>query len=426
MHILMISDGETEGGAAVAASRLASALCREGHRVTRFVNYCDGRRHEWTTLCLCPDLRTRLKRRISNYPIRAHVANRYLREILRQDPPDIIHFHNIHDSVKDGWSLDLVEIACGTAPVFWTLHDMWSFTGGCAYAEDRTGESAAALRLPAGGVARDYSAEPGFSRAIWRRQERLMATQPALEAIAPSHWLQREAQAGLWQDHPVHRIPYGLVLETYEPLDRALARKALGLPTGLSKEYPVLMFAAVTLSDARKGGALLRGALEQLTDFSPLLLLMGNGELEIDAPHIRQSALGFVANDRLKALAYSAADLFVHPALKDNLPIVVMEAIACGTPVASFPIGGMHDMIHPGRTGWLAGAVNAEALAATITEGLNNIVRGNDLRISCRTFAEAHWSETLQAERHLELFHRALHGDLGRAVMQQRPLSKAA
>src|SRR5262245_66029933 len=52
MHVVMLSDAETKGGAAIAASRLAEALHRLGHRVTRIVHLASGQGHSWSTLSM--------------------------------------------------------------------------------------------------------------------------------------------------------------------------------------------------------------------------------------------------------------------------------------------------------------------------------------------------------------------------------------
>ena len=103
-------------------------------------------------------------------------------------------------------------------------------------------------------------------------------------------------------------------------------------------------------------------------------------------------------------LAYNAADLFIHPALVDNLPNVVMEAIACGIPVVGFPIGGVPDMVRPVQTGWLASEVSPEGLARAIDIALNDVKQGLDLRHSCRAVAEAEYSAGLQAQHYLSLY----------------------
>ena len=50
---------------------------------------------------------------------------------------------------------------------------------------------------------------------------------------------------------------------------------------------------------------------------------------------------------------YAAADLLVFPSLTDTFGVVMIEANACGTPVAAFPVTGPIDVVRPGETGWL-------------------------------------------------------------------------
>ena len=47
-------------------------------------------------------------------------------------------------------------------------------------------------------------------------------------------------------------------------------------------------------------------------------------------------------------LAYAAADVFVFPSRTDTFGLVMIEALACGTPVAAFPVTGPLDVLTPG------------------------------------------------------------------------------
>lgn len=49
----------------------------------------------------------------------------------------------------------------------------------------------------------------------------------------------------------------------------------------------------------------------------------------------------------------AAADVFVFPSLTDTFGVVLIEAMACGLPVAAFPVTGPEDVVVQGRTGWL-------------------------------------------------------------------------
>ncbi len=56
--------------------------------------------------------------------------------------------------------------------------------------------------------------------------------------------------------------------------------------------------------------------------------------------------LGTLSGEEL-ASAYRAADCFVFPSLTDTFGLVVIEALACGVPVAAFPVSGPMDIIGP-------------------------------------------------------------------------------
>jgi glycosyltransferase involved in cell wall biosynthesis len=63
----------------------------------------------------------------------------------------------------------------------------------------------------------------------------------------------------------------------------------------------------------------------------------------------------FVGYQRGETLArhMAAADVFVFPSLTDTFGLVMLEAMACGVPVAAFPVTGPVDVVRPGVTGML-------------------------------------------------------------------------
>jgi glycosyltransferase involved in cell wall biosynthesis len=77
------------------------------------------------------------------------------------------------------------------------------------------------------------------------------------------------------------------------------------------------------------------------------------------------------------ASVYAEADVFVFPSLTDTFGLVIVEALACGTPVAAFPVTGPKDVIDAAPVGALDTDLRAAALAAL---GLD--------REACRRFAE--------------------------------------
>lgn len=404
MHAVMVSDLETAGGAAVAASRLADGLVDAGVHVTRLVSKGDGHVHRWESheIRVRHSLPSRLARRIVSQALRDELHQHAIRGQLARDlralRPDIINIHNIHGA---GWSPEIVRTCRKVAPVVWTLHDMWSFTGRCAYnygCPKFVSGCDATCPTP-----HEYPAlAPERIQPAWERRRRLFATHPDVCAVAPSQWLARTAQSGLWSGHRLEVIPYGLNLETFAPLDRAQSHRELGL----TAPGPVLLVSAENLTDRRKGWDLLAAAIESLADERLTLLTMGKGTFSIPGAEVIH--LGLITDEWRQRCAYSAADLLVHPARADNLPNVLLEAIACGTPTLSFNVGGIPDVVRPGVTGWHADEVSASALATALRTALASAPGDEKLRESCRAVAEAEYSLPLQARRYRALFSELL------------------
>jgi glycosyltransferase involved in cell wall biosynthesis len=61
---------------------------------------------------------------------------------------------------------------------------------------------------------------------------------------------------------------------------------------------------------------------------------------------------------------FRSADVFVFPSHTDTFGLVLLEAMASGTPAAAFPVAGPIDVIEPGRSGMLSEDLKAAALAA--------------------------------------------------------------
>ena len=118
--------------------------------------------------------------------------------------------------------------------------------------------------------------------------------------------------------------------------------------------------------------------------------------------------LGYLNSDRIKAIAYSAADLFVFPTRCDNLPLMLQESMACGTPMVSCKIGGVADLVRPGITGYLAEPENVEDLCNGIMELLEDSQLRAKMSQQCRAIALMEYNSELQAKRYIELYRQLL------------------
>jgi glycosyltransferase involved in cell wall biosynthesis len=403
MHLVLVSDFESTGGAALAASRLAAGLSGAGVRVTRIVAYPDRAEHPWATLSLGssdPRILVRVTRRLGGSRVRNRIdratARRALDATLARLEPDAINIHNLHGAGGIAWTPEILEVCNRHAPTFWTLHDMWSFTGRCAFSMDcdrfRRGCDES-CPTPA-----EYPAlEPGLIAPAWRHRRSLLSRCTAVAAVSPSRWLAGLASAGLWAGHRVEVIPNGVPLDAYRPVERRVAREALGIEGG----GPFLLVVAQKLGQQRKT-APLAATLATFGRAPFTLLAMGAGRLDVGGNRVDVRHLGYIHDDRMKALVYSAADAVVYPSTMDNLPNVVLESIACGTPVVAFAVGGIPEVVRPGITGWLASEASPRGLAGCLEHALADLRRCG-IRQSCRATAVAEYGDALQADREREL-----------------------
>jgi glycosyltransferase involved in cell wall biosynthesis len=105
------------------------------------------------------------------------------------------------------------------------------------------------------------------------------------------------------------------------------------------------------------------------------LISVGAGGLPLNVSH-RHFSLGRATSERLLSFAYSAADLFVIPTRQDNSPNTVYEAMACGTPVVGFDVGGIPDLVRSGATGLIVEPEDTRGLR----EAIETLLTDDDLR----------------------------------------------
>ena len=409
-----MSTKDIRGGAARAAYRLHCGLCGQGYDSSMFVAHCDSDDPSVTSYVPPMDfpsgLRRVLRRGLIWRDFRRYESSRpschdaftdsrseYGVALLKQLPScDLINLH---------WIAGFVDYRSFFArvpshiPIVWTLHDMNPFTGGCHYDEDcgRFVEGCGGCPQLGSNDLRD------LSRQIWRRKRNIFQQiEPdTLHIVTPSLWLTEEAKrSSLLGRFPISVIPYGLDTDIFSPQDPSIARAVLEVP----QSARVVLFVADSADNWRKGFVLLSEALSELTELPNLFLIsLGGGKLALNS-HIDHLHLGHTDNDRLLSFAYSAADVFVISSLQDNFPNTVLEALACGTPVVGFSVGGIPEMVRSRVTGLLAPPGDEHALAGDIASLLENDELRTEMSANCRRVAIEEYSLEIQANRYIKLY----------------------
>lgn len=396
MKILILNTTD-QGGAANACIRLHLGLLKSGIE-SRLLLLSKSNENIPECYTFLQENRSLGKRIAQNagYRLNKFLKKRKTRGISHD--PDLFKFptsgfditrHWLYDwaqAINFHWVADFLDwpsfFRKNTKPIAWTLHDMLPFTGGYHY---------------------EY--EFPFDRYRKQITDNLRIKQQALKnrtvnIIALNKWMKaRSEESALFKSFPHHLIPNGISTSVFQPLNSSFARQALGLP----QDKKVLLFTATSLKTKRKGFNYLMEAIPLLSK-EVVLGVVGDNIPSVMLQKENVFSLGKINDERLMALAYSAADLFVIPSIEDNLPNTVIESLACGTPVAGFRIGGVPDMVIPGQNGLLCEEIGPVELAATIEKAL---MAGFD-RASIRQDAVRRFDQSVQAKAYIELFHSIL------------------
>jgi glycosyltransferase involved in cell wall biosynthesis len=225
-------------------------------------------------------------------------------------------------------------------------------------------------------------------------------TPGGIVVAAPSRWIAERAKASrVFRNNRVEVIPNGLDAAVFAPRDRRRARLALGVGVN----GPVILCGADSLDDPRKGFRFLREAMERVAARLPDALLITFGKVHVPECgfSFRVRNLGRVEGERALARVYSAADVTVIPSPEDNLPNIMLESLACGTPLAGFDTGGIPDSVKDGRTGYLARPGDSRDLADKV---LRILETGSISRNDCRDYALRNYAPHVQAKAYVALY----------------------
>jgi len=292
---------------------------------------------------------------------------------------DIVHLHWVSDFVDLGSFFDALP---ERARVVWTLHDLWPFTGGCHFPE-----GCEKFRQSCGSCPQWGSKQlDDFSRKNWeiRRRAFVRWGQGKLRLAASSQWIADCARdSSIFQGVPIDVIENGIDLEGFVPIDRAAARQQLNLP----QDAFVALFLADSGGNRRKGLTVLEAALKGIKSSSSRVLLVAGDAVARALAGWTVVPLGYVTQTARLSEVYSAADVFVHSALEDNFPNTVIEAMACGTPVAAFRVGGLPEIVTSEECGSLCEPATADALRAMLVPA-ERWASSPERRAACRTRAE--------------------------------------
>ena len=415
MNIAFLSTFENYGGAAIAAKRLQKALLKSGETAVMVVQEktsADDSVYSFSITYigkLVAKIRFALDRFLFIFSEKSKAVRfSFSAAQIGVNPnantqiknAEIVHLHWINFGFISLKSIEQIK-----QPIVWTLHDMWAFTGGCHYSgecenfKSECGNCVPFLKNPS---------DSDLSNDVWLKKQALFLHKN-ITFVTCSRWLADLAKSStLLQNHKVISIPNPIDISLFKPNN--FGKKSFNLDD--NKQY--ILFGAVNVADSRKGFSYLKEALNLLFEKIqnqpnlPEILIFGKAEVsDFSDLKLKVNFLGQLFDQQQIINTYNAATVFVIPSLEENLPNTIMEALACGTPVVGFEVGGIPEMLDHKKTGYLAKYKSSQDLS----DGIFHVLYEADNELigkNCREKVVENYAEEIVAKRYQKLYESVL------------------
>jgi len=254
---------------------------------------------------------------------------------------DIIHLHWVSDLL----SVDEIAEMTKIRKVFWTLHDMNPFTGGCHHSDDCEQFLSGCNNCPqlenGGKVSRYFEMKrKGFEKI----------DNDALTIISPSKWMFEKVSKSVLLKRFRHvLIPHFVDTETFKYQKMEEVRKKLSLDS----DKKIFLYVSSVLENNRKGWDKVLEFIRKSKNRDDILFViigfLKNPELYDDLKNVK--CVGKTDSSQMMANYYSASDYLINLTVAESFGLTTVESLCCGTPVVCYDIPIMKEHIKDGING---------------------------------------------------------------------------
>jgi len=326
-------------------------------------------------------------------------ATKVLIDRIQEIKPDIIHLHHLH-----GYYINIEILfnflANASIPVVWTFHDCWTLTGHCAHF-DFIGCDKWKTECNHCPQKKEYPASLFIDRSTknYYLKKALFTSVKKMEVVTVSYWLENIVHDSFMASIPIQTIHNGIDTSIFKPQKNHMVTR---------EKYSIndrFMILGVASPWTNKKGLNDYIELSKLLNENEVIVLVGlnNNQLK----QLPSKIIGLTRTENRQELIdlYSSADLFVNPTWEDNFPTTNIEALACGTPVATYNTGGSIEAITP-ETGFIVEKGSINGLIKVIKEV--NEKGKYSYTVACRNRALENYTKDKQFLKYLDIYNSFL------------------
>ena len=395
MNIINLSFSDINGGAGIAATRIASLFCDDEFvRSQLYVAYKKSSlNHIYELPFSYPLLKAKVLNKLKNTLIPKSHKYRAIRSLGFIPTQKIPRFNNssqtllhLHWTQNELLTISQIRSLNETYKMVWTVHDFWPILGYYHYDHNMFTRDASNFEI------NHLSHENWLDKYCWSLKLKTWANQ-SFSIVCPSKW-----QAQFFKESPIFAnstifvVPNPIDTDIYYSKNSSI-RRTLHIP---STDLLIGFGAIDGKTDYRKGSDYASKLIDHLSKLSLnniSIIIFGNKKKHTyNIGSITIHELGYCHSEPLLAEIYSSLDLYINTSRSEIFGQTTAEAISCGTPSIVFDGSALSELVEDRKTGFVVPRFDISRIVEIIDYYASNKCSLNQMRINCRKYALSCWS----------------------------------